>query len=981
MAQELNQAGVDHARKLITDRKINIDAPWEEGLDTDTGNRILGDPPDWAKFHSWHLGTDTDQNTETKAYSSFPFSKDGENVYRSGLIAIRQRAGTGTPIFTAAGELLEEMDKLSEAKTKMKEGMILAGLLNKTIDDQATEERPRAEIISAMAQAAGIEPGTVDQILAGTIDCPPVAERLQGFASVLDISLADLVKAAEEDGCGDKSMSEAHLSGEESLEDFQRKMSAEIRVKYGERAWVREIFAEHVIFQLGSETMKSSYSQDAAGKITLFGKLIPVTEEFVEEHPAEQAPEPSDLPAEMTEGKQVFVSSVNDLTISESGDKSGKVWEVVLLQSGTSANRNHYPVSALKKSVGLFEGVRALARSDEDHIKDRQHHVKDIVGWFENVRLSGKALVADFYISEAADWLRILIKDAWDKGQKSIIGFSLVAEGIGKLKKVKGQQVRYIEAIEKVNSVDVVVNPAAGGKVLSMKESINTEGNGMTLEEKMEALKKKGVSVPKGSTEKEVDLLIMEAISAKSPEKAPEVPGKEPDKSEAVLVQEAARKELVEQQKITCSMMLTRKLAASKLPGPTKKLVEGKYKDTIFAEPDLDTELGNYVAMFADMSKSGKVVGLGEADVEMGKGEAEKKVLALEGFFAKKDIDGVKHFRSFREAYASITGDVNITGQMREAKNILRMTEALNTSSWAQILEDVMHKRMMKEYTMPGLQDWRKIVSDVNSSPNYLPQHRTRMGGYGVLPDVTEEATYLPLTSPGDEKISYSVTKRGGLETITREMIINDDIGAIRRIPVKLGRSAAITLYRFVFDMIKDNVTLDYDSIALFHADHGNLGSTALSGAALQTARIAMNVQAEKDAAVNIIGLEPKYLLVPLILSDIAFRLTTGEKKIVGSGTDEAGHDPNIHSTYGLESIVLPYWTDDTDWALVTDPNTAPTIELGFLNGQEDPELFVQDQPNVGSMFAADKITYKIRHEYGGDVQDHRGMFKAVVAG
>jgi len=57
-----------------------------------------------------------------------------------------------------------------------------------------------------------------------------------------------------------------------------------------------------------------------------------------------------------------------------------------------------------------------------------------------------------------------------------------------------------------------------------------------------------------------------------------------------------------------------------------------------------------------------------------------------------------------------------------------------------------------------------------------------------------------------------------------------------------------------------------------------------------------------------------------------------------------------------------------------------PTIEIGFLNGREEPELFVQDEPTNGSMFSNDKITYKVRHIYGGAVLDYRGLQGNVVA-
>jgi hypothetical protein len=49
------------------------------------------------------------------------------------------------------------------------------------------------------------------------------------------------------------------------------------------------------------------------------------------------------------------------------------------------------------------------------------------------------------------------------------------------------------------------------------------------------------------------------------------------------------------------------------------------------------------------------------------------------------------------------------------------------------------------------------------------------------------------------------------------------------------------------------------------------------------------------------------------------------------------------------------------------------------MDGREEPELFVQDNPTVGSLFTNDKITWKIRHIYGGNVTDFRGGTKAVV--
>lgn len=51
-----------------------------------------------------------------------------------------------------------------------------------------------------LGSAAGISASTVQQILSGSIDCPP-RSRLVGFAEALGVSTSRLITAAETDGC------------------------------------------------------------------------------------------------------------------------------------------------------------------------------------------------------------------------------------------------------------------------------------------------------------------------------------------------------------------------------------------------------------------------------------------------------------------------------------------------------------------------------------------------------------------------------------------------------------------------------------------------------------------------------------------------------------------------------------------------------------------------------------------------------------
>jgi hypothetical protein len=325
-----------------------------------------------------------------------------------------------------------------------------------------------------------------------------------------------------------------------------------------------------------------------------------------------------------------------------------------------------------------------------------------------------------------------------------------------------------------------------------------------------------------------------------------------------------------------------------------------------------------------------------------------------------------------------MTGDSGVTGllqncdprRLREAlggEEAFR--EAISASTFANVLGNSITRAMVRDYqSMESYNDWQDLV-DVVPVNNFRTQERTRMGGYGNLPAVAENAAYTALTSPSDEKSTYAVTKRGGKETISIETIANDDVGAIRKIPQRLAVAAKRTLYEFILDFMRSNPTV-YDASALFHAvNHANLGSAALSAAAFSAARLAVKQQAEAGSAKKL-GLVLKHLYVPAELEETAFDLFVRNTNLDESFVQS--RKPKVH--------VVDYWTDTNNWFATADKMETPLIELGFYNGNEDPELFVQDLPTQGSLFNQDQIVYKIRHIYGGAVIDYRGFYGAIVA-
>lgn len=378
----------------------------------------------------------------------------------------------------------------------------------------------------------------------------------------------------------------------------------------------------------------------------------------------------------------------------------------------------------------------------------------------------------------------------------------------------------------------------------------------------------------------------------------------------------------------------------------------------------------------------------GQNRVEVTQEAEEKRRHALDAMIAGQPaVEGIPAFRSIKEAYHAFTGrnpydmgeeDYNrwilaeSVGGVPTADAARRLTESIETSTWAEAFGDSIRRRLVAEYSMDTYQTWRSIVSDFANSLDFRTNRRVRIGGYDVLPTVGQGAPYQPLTSPGDEEATYSISKKGGTEDWTLEAIANDDLTTLRRIPRKLGRAAALTLFRAIWNTtIAGNATI-YDGVALFHdGSHSNDNSgTALGETGIQSLRTKMIRQKQQGETSGFVGLIPRFLVHPPELQVTAYKLTRSESAVVGS--DEDATTPNPYR--GLEPIEVPTLTDTNDWFLIADPATVPTIEVGFYQGRQEPELFVQDQPNVGAVFTADKFTWKIRHIWGLAVLDYRGF-------
>lgn len=569
---------------------------------------------------------------------------------------------------------------------------------------------------------------------------------------------------------------------------------------------------------------------------------------------------------------------------------------VRIAKAGQSRNGNFYPDRVLREAAPLFNGVRVFVKSDAEHLAAGGKDVRNLIGRIVNPSFkAGTApdtgeLSGEMELLDPSDAIGRKLLSAHERGMSDLFGLSIDAGG--KVKPAPAGKGRVVEAIDKVNSVDLIVEPSAGGAVFNLIEAL--EGGSMAT------LKPADVSARVNKT------------------KLPE---------------------------------LARKRVVAMFDGQDE-VDEARLIEAITFEAD-------YLGALSD---SGKVKGLGDlGTVEVTDAQEDKHVRMLEAVMDPGDRSAL----SIRDAYIAITGDKALTGQVpRKA----RLTEAHDSSQFPELLGGVIEKRVLSIYNQQTIFSlWRKLVNVVPAS-DFRQRKAVTIGGFGDLPKVTERGPYLELNDLTENPEAYQVEKRGGTADATLEMIVNDNTAMIQQIPQKLGIAAQRTVSKFVFDLLRTNPVLS-DDMAAFHVDRGNLGSAALAKASLAAGRLAMKHQVERDSGERL-GIPPRFLVVPDELEEAAYDLFK-------RGTE---NDLKFIERLALEVVPVWYWTDASDWLLTADPALMPSIEIGFLRGQQEPEIFIQDQPNMGSMFANDTITYKVRHIYGGCIADPRGLYKSVVA-
>lgn len=290
------------------------------------------------------------------------------------------------------------------------------------------------------------------------------------------------------------------------------------------------------------------------------------------------------------------------------------------------------------------------------------------------------------------------------------------------------------------------------------------------------------------------------------------------------------------------------------------------------------------------------------------------------------------------------------------------VSKALHTSSdFPHILADAMNKSLRSAYeeAPKTFVPWasKRTVADFKNIKSL------QTGNFPTLTKVNEAGEFKYSTiSEGKEQ--YALATYGAIVGLSRQAIINDDLGAFDRIPVGCGQAAASLESDIVYGILTANAVLS-DSVALFHATHKNYTGTGteISVNALGVMRNLFAVQTGLDS--RILNLKPKFLIVPAALQTKAEQFV---KQFVNPSSA-----PNSNPFYNTLDLIVEGRLDSAStqsWYGAADKSQCAGVEYANLEGSEG----VYTETRMG--FEVDGVEIKARHDFAAKAVDHRGLYK-----
>jgi phage head maturation protease len=262
---------------------------------------------------------------------------------------------------------------------------------------------------------------------------------------------------------------------------------------------------------------------------------------------------------------------------------------------------------------------------------------------------------------------------------------------------------------------------------------------------------------------------------------------------------------------------------------------------------------------------------------------------------------------------------------------------------------------------------YRRIAARRNFN-DFKPHRFITVGDFPAPQQMREGGSITMGTISEKQETVSAITYARGV-TITRQALINDDLGAFNEWTPMIGRRVADFENATAFSQVNlangDGPTLVEGNAAVFGtaAGRANKAGTggAISEASLDAAYAAMMAQTSLDGIR--LNIQPRILLTGAAQRGAALRFTRDSGRVI----PEASANVPLYSD--LEPVADAN-VPGNRWYTFADPEQAPVYIYGYVAGQDGPQIRVFNQVQ-----GRDGIVLEVLHDWAFGAVDYRGGY------
>jgi HK97 family phage prohead protease len=303
-------------------------------------------------------------------------------------------------------------------------------------------------------------------------------------------------------------------------------------------------------------------------------------------------------------------------------------------------------------------------------------------------------------------------------------------------------------------------------------------------------------------------------------------------------------------------------------------------------------------------------------------------------------------------------GEAGVAVMSKEAL----LTRAITTGDLPDLLLATGNRVLMAAY-QAAPNPLKQLAKQV-TIPDFRTRYNLRLGEMSILSRVPEGAE-VTVGGVGESSESYALTTYAKQFQLTRQAMINDDLGAFSGITGAMGRAATETEAQLLTALLVQNgglgPTMTDDDNPMFCSVHGNYTNTGtvISITALDAARQAMRTQKGTDG-VTPINATARYLLV-------APNKETQAEQTLSTIYPVTFEDANPF-VGRLTTLVEPRLTG-LGWYTFADPGILPCLEYAYLADAPGPQMVARQGWEVLGM------QFRVHLDFGCGAVDWRGAY------